>query len=160
MLDDDVTDIKCVCVFVCARRVRYPLCFPSFYTSPAWLDLWPGHWTFPVLTAHRSSSCKTERVCVCVNPSVLWLHPGANTVCLPQLRDFLFTPFFLHLICTVEYSIFSSTAFLPRFPAPSAEETRNCTLAWPACVASRDKKRNFATTSSYCRPSVMLGNRK
>lgn len=46
---------------VCAWCPHAP---PFLYCSSLWLDLWPGHLTFPVLTAPRSPSCEIDSVCV------------------------------------------------------------------------------------------------
>lgn len=63
----EMTSTKCVCVcedeFLCAWYAWCPSCSSSLGCGSLWLDLWPGHLTFPVLTAPRSPSCEIDCVC-------------------------------------------------------------------------------------------------
>lgn len=134
----------CVCedVFLCACCARCPSCSSSLGCGSLWLDLWPGHLTFPVPTAPRSPSCEIDSVCA--STSVLSLHPGGAPLTLSEkspINTFvcfltvwvptwfplivaLFDPTW-NLLCEISLSL-HFLSFVPRFLAPSAEEERNC----------------------------------
>lgn len=106
MLDNDVTDIKCVWGRLCLHGEFNTPC-ASLHSTPALHGL-----TFDLVIgpsqcwhAHRSSSCKTECVCACVCEHICAaITSWSKHISLSSpVAWFPLYPVFLQ-ICTAEYS--------------------------------------------------------